>query len=170
MLAFYRENVDDNSEMNHHLMVYFHGNTVSTIAKLTSRFWKEPHRTTCILTVEFPWFSLNHISHLPIVEKRVAWYWFSLEPLISLSDSRDTSCAIRFFSEPVPQLCDSWDGVTANQTDIDIPPCQASNLMWKKLKLSQVSFCTSLLILIKYALWMHLQTFYRKFILGLTPY
>ena len=24
-------------------------------------------------------------------------------------DSRDTSCAIRFFSEPVPQLRDSWD-------------------------------------------------------------
>ena len=23
--------------------------------------------------------------------------------------SRDTSCAIRFFSEPVPQLRDSWD-------------------------------------------------------------
>ena len=31
------------------------------------------------------------------------------EPYISLSDSRDTSCAIRFFSEPVPQLRDSWD-------------------------------------------------------------
>ena len=31
------------------------------------------------------------------------------EPYFSLSDSRDTSCAIRFFSEPVPQLRDSWD-------------------------------------------------------------
>ena len=29
--------------------------------------------------------------------------------IISLSDSRGTSCAIRFFSEPAPQLCDSWD-------------------------------------------------------------
>ena len=29
------------------------------------------------------------------------------EPYFSLSDSRDTSCAIRFFSEPVPQLRDS---------------------------------------------------------------
>ena len=26
------------------------------------------------------WFSLNHISHLAKVEKRVARYWFSLEP------------------------------------------------------------------------------------------
>ena len=26
------------------------------------------------------------------------------EPYFSLSDSRDTSCAIRFFSEPVPNL------------------------------------------------------------------
>ena len=31
------------------------------------------------------------------------------EAYFSLSDSRDTSCAIRFFSEPVPQLRDSWD-------------------------------------------------------------
>ena len=31
------------------------------------------------------------------------------EPYFSLSDSRDTSCAIRFFSDPVPQLRDSWD-------------------------------------------------------------
>ena len=31
------------------------------------------------------------------------------EPYFSLSDSRDTSCAIRFFSELVPQLRDSWD-------------------------------------------------------------
>ena len=29
------------------------------------------------------------------------------EPYFSLSDSRDTSCAIRFFLEPVPQLRDS---------------------------------------------------------------
>ena len=29
------------------------------------------------------------------------------EPYFSLSDSRDTSCAIMFFSEPVPQLRDS---------------------------------------------------------------
>ena len=53
--------------------------------------------------------------------------------IISLSDSRDTSCAIRFFSEPVPQLRDSWDkthGVTANRDDIDIPPCKASNLIF----------------------------------------
>ena len=42
------------------------------------------------------------------------------EPYFSLSDSRDTSCAIRFFSEPVPQLRDSWDnGVTANRDDTD---------------------------------------------------
>ena len=42
------------------------------------------------------------------------------EPYFSLSDSRDTSCAIRFFSEPVPQPRDSWDntcGVTANRDD-----------------------------------------------------
>ena len=31
------------------------------------------------------------------------------EPYFTLSDSRDTSCAIRFVSEPVPQLRDSWD-------------------------------------------------------------
>ena len=31
------------------------------------------------------------------------------EPYFSLSNSWDTSCAIRFFSEPVPQLRDTWD-------------------------------------------------------------
>ena len=31
------------------------------------------------------------------------------EPYFSSSDSWDTSCAIRFFSEPIPQLRDSWD-------------------------------------------------------------
>ena len=30
-------------------------------------------------TVKSPWFSLNHISHLTIVEKQLAQYWFSLE-------------------------------------------------------------------------------------------
>ena len=45
------------------------------------------------------------------------------EPYFSLSDSRDTSCAIRFFSEPVPQLRDSWDNtwcLPANRDDIII--------------------------------------------------
>ena len=51
--------------------------------------------------VKSPWFSLN--------QKRVARYWFFPWTIISLSDSRDTSCAIRFFSQPVPQLRDSWD-------------------------------------------------------------
>ena len=43
-----------------------------------------------------PWFFLNHISHLAIVEKPVARYWFSRWTTISLSDGRDMSCAIRF--------------------------------------------------------------------------
>ena len=43
------------------------------------------------------------------------------EPYFSLSDSRDTSCAIRFFSEPVPQLRDSWDkDMVLPQTEIII--------------------------------------------------
>ena len=42
-----------------------------------------------------------------------------LTTMISLSVSRDTSCAIRFFSEPVPQQTET----------IDIPLCKVSNLI-----------------------------------------
>ena len=53
------------------------------------------------------------------------------EPYFSLSDSRDTSCAIRFFSEPVPQLRDSWDNTWCYRKPIRyrFPPCKASNLI-----------------------------------------
>ena len=52
------------------------------------------------------------------------------EPYFSLSDSRDTSCAIRFFSEPVPQLRDSWDNTWCYRKPrrYRFPPCKASNL------------------------------------------
>ena len=43
------------------------------------------------------------------------------EPYFSLSDSRDTSCAIRFFSEPVPQLRDSWDNTWCYRKTETIP-------------------------------------------------
>ena len=53
------------------------------------------------------------------------------EPYFSLSDSRDTSCAIRFFSEPVPQLRDSWDNTWCYRKPrwYRFPPCKASNLI-----------------------------------------
>ena len=53
------------------------------------------------------------------------------EPYFSLSDSWDTSCAIRFFSEPVPQLRDSWDNTWCYRKPrrYRFPPCKASNLI-----------------------------------------
>ena len=54
------------------------------------------------------------------------------EPYFSLSDSRDTSCAIRFFSEPVPQLRNSWDNTWCYRKprQYRFPPCKASNLIY----------------------------------------
>ena len=99
------------------------------------RFWKEPYRATRISTVaqwEYgsrenqcratrfstiaKWeirFRENHggpsrvllYVSISVLNLRQVLPW----TIISLSDSRDTSCAIRFFSEPVPKLCDSWD-------------------------------------------------------------
>ena len=53
------------------------------------------------------------------------------EPYFSLSDSRDTSCAIRFLSEPVPQLRDSWDNTWCYRKPrrYRFPLCKASNIM-----------------------------------------
>ena len=61
-------------------------------------------RTTREDPVKSPWFSLNHIltnsdsweTSCPILV--LPW------TIISLSDSWGTSCAIRFFSEPVPHV------------------------------------------------------------------
>ena len=64
------------------------------------------------------------------------------EPYFSLSDSRDTSCAIRFFSEPVPQLRDSWDGVTANRDDTDFHHAKPQIL---HEQLTYTSICKSFL-------------------------
>ena len=62
------------------------------------------------------------------------------EPYFSLSDSRDTSCAIRFFSEPVPQLRDIvveiTHGVTANRDKIGNVGNTASSSTWMLLKLA----------------------------------
>ena len=57
------------------------------------------------------------------------------EPYFSLSDSRDTSCAIRFLSEPVPQLRDSWDNTWCYRKPrrYRFPPCKASNLIITEL-------------------------------------
>ena len=57
------------------------------------------------------------------------------EPYFSLSDSQDTSCAIRLFSEPVPQLRDSWDNTWCYRKPrrYRFPPCKASNLIVKYL-------------------------------------
>ena len=69
-------------------------------------------------------FSLNHIlansdswkTSCPIVV--LPW------TIISLSDSRDTSRAIRFFSEPVPQLHYSWDKHTV------LPQTETMSFYW----------------------------------------
>ena len=70
----------------------------------------------------------------------------------SLSDSRYTSCAIRFFSEPVPQLRDSWDNTWCYRKPrrYRFPPCKASNLIIKNMffliklwKFQIISFCHS---------------------------
>ena len=55
---------------------------------------------------------------------------FFSEPVPQLRDSWDTSCAIRFFSEPVPQLRDSWDNTWCYRKPrrYRFPPCKASNL------------------------------------------
>ena len=54
------------------------------------------------------------------------------EPYFSLSDSRDTSCAIRFFSEPVPQLRDSWDNTWCYRQTETIPISTMQSLKSKR--------------------------------------
>ena len=50
--------------------------------------------------------------------------------------------AIRFFSEPVPQLRDSWDNTWCYRKPrrYRFPPCKASNLIWRQRASEQAFF------------------------------